>query len=82
MNLLKRIAGVVWMAMAPASLWFLVSTALGEVARKPVMDTRIQWGVFCLVFLPISFGLFLFGWYAVRGEYDRLPENSGELDVE
>lgn len=82
MNIVKRTAGLLWMALAPASLWFLVSTALQEVARKPVMDTKVQWSVFCVVFIPISVGLFLFGWYALKGEYDHLPESSGELDVD
>lgn len=82
MNLLKRAAGILWMLLAPTSLWFLVSTALQEVAKKPVMDTRIQWSVFCLVFIPISVGLFLFGWYAWKGEYDQMPTRSGELDVD
>lgn len=82
MNLVKRIAGFLWMTLAPVALWFLVSTALQEVAKKPVTDTKIQWSVFCIVFLPISVGLFLFGWYAVKGEYDKLPESSGELDVD
>ena len=42
------------------------------------MDTRIQWGVFVIIFLPIVFGLFLFGWFAWKGEYDHLPESSAE----
>jgi hypothetical protein len=82
MNIIKRIAGFLWMALAPAALWFLVSTALEEVARKPVTDTKVQWSVFCIVFVPISVGLFLFGWYALKGEYDHLPKSSGELDVD
>jgi hypothetical protein len=43
------------------------------------MDTRIQWTVFILVFIPIAFGLLLFGWFAWKGEYDRLPESSAEV---
>ena len=82
MNTVKRIAGLLWMALAPTALWFLVSTAIDEISRKPVVDTKIQWSVFCIVFVPISVGLFLFGWYAFKGEYGHLPENSGELDVD
>ena len=82
MNLVKRIAGFLWMALAPVALWFLVSTALQRSPESPSRTRRIQWSVFCLVFLPISVGLFLFGWYAVKGEYDSLPESSGELDVD
>ena len=80
MNQLKRYAGWIWMALCPLLIYLLVSTALSEINKKPVMDTRIQWGVFVIIFLPIVFGLFLFGWFAWKGEYDHLPESSDELE--
>jgi len=80
MNQLKRWSGIIWMALCPLLIYLLTSTALSEIRKNPVMDTRIQWGVFVIVFLPISFGLFLFGWFAWKGEYDHLPESSGELE--
>lgn len=79
MDQLKRIAGIVWMVMGPVALYYLITMALAEVARKPVLDTKIQWGVFVGVFIPIAIGLTIFGWYAFRGEYDRLPERSEEI---
>jgi hypothetical protein len=45
-----------------------------------VIDTKIQWGVFVVVFIPIAFGMMIFGYYATRGEYDHLPESSAELE--
>lgn len=80
MNQLKRYSGWIWMALCPLLIYLLVSTALSEINKKPVMDTRIQWGVFVIIFLPIVFGLFLFGWFAWKGEYDHLPESSAELE--
>lgn len=80
MNQLKRYAGWIWMALCPLLIYLLVNTALSEINKKPVMDTRIQWGVFVIIFLPIVFGLFLFGWFAWKGEYDHLPESSAELE--
>jgi len=47
--------------------------------KKPVIDTKIQWGVFVVVFIPIAIGMMIFGYYAVKGEYDHLPESSAEL---
>lgn len=79
MNRLKRILGVVWLLLGPVTVFYLVKTAAGEIAAKPVMDTKIQWGVFVAVFLPIAAGISLFGWYALKGEYDRLPTRSEEL---
>ena len=79
MNTIKRFAGIIWMALGPITCYFLISTAISEIAKKPVIDTKIQWGVFVLVFIPIAIGIMIFGWYAFKGEYDHLPESSAEL---
>ena len=75
MNQLKRLLGIVWMLVAPLAIFYLVKTALHEIARKPEIDTKIQWLVFVIVFIPIAVGFFLFGYFAWKGEYDRLPGN-------
>ncbi|TDO28926.1 hypothetical protein BC659_1008 [Sediminibacterium goheungense] len=64
-------AGMVWLLLGPLAIFFLVKTAYSEIIVKPSADTWIQWGVFVVVFLPIAFGLSLFGYYAVKGEYDQ-----------
>ncbi|MGB4771865.1 MAG: DUF6814 family protein [Chitinophagaceae bacterium] len=79
MNTIKRYMGVVWMLLGPVAIFFLVSTALAEIAKKPVIDTKIQWGVFVVVFIPIAIGLMIFGYYAYKGEYDHIPQSSEEL---
>ncbi len=80
MNLLKRYLGILWVALAPFSMYYLIRTALAEIAAKPVIDTKIQWGVFVIVFFPIAIGLMIFGFYALKGEYDHLPESSEEIE--
>lgn len=82
MNQLKRLLGFVWILLGPAAIIFLISTALSEIVKKPVIDTRIQWGVFVVVFIPIAIGMMIFGYYAIKGEYDHLPESSAELEDE
>jgi predicted Na+-dependent transporter len=79
MNQLKRLLGFVWIILGPLAILFLIRTALSEIAKKPVIDTKIQWGVFVVVFIPIAIGLMIFGYYAIKGEYDHLPESSAEL---
>jgi hypothetical protein len=79
MNQVKKIAGVIWLLLGPVAVFYLVKTALVEIAAKPVLDTKIQWGVFVVVFIPIAIGISIFGWYALKGEYDHLPESSEEL---
>jgi len=79
MNRIKRILGLIWILLAPVAIYYLVKTALHEIQKKPVIDTKIQWMVFIVVFIPIAIGLIIFGYYAWKGEYDRLPESSEEL---
>ncbi len=79
MNQLKRFAGIIWLLLGPAAVFYLIRTAASEIHRKPVLDTKIEWGVFVVVFIPIAIGMMIFGWYALKGEYDHLPERSVEL---
>jgi hypothetical protein len=79
MNRIKRFLGFVWIILGPVAIIFLIRTALSEIVKKPVIDTKIQWGVFVVVFIPIAIGMMIFGYYAIKGEYDHLPESSAEL---
>ena len=79
MNQLKRWSGLVWILLGPLGIYYLVKTALEEIAKKPVIDTKIQWGVFVIVFIPIVIGMIIFGVYALKGEYNKLPQDSTEL---
>ena len=79
MNTIKRFAGIVWILMGPVAIYYLIKTASEEITKKPVLDTKIQWVVFVVVFIPVVIGLMIFGWYALKGEYDHLPESSKEL---
>ena len=65
--------------MGPAAIFYLIKTASEEITKKPVLDTKIQWIVFVVIFIPVVIGLMIFGWYALKGEYDKLPESSKEL---
>ena len=80
MNQIKRMFGIVWMILGPLAIYYLVQTALLEISKKPVIDTKIQWGVFVVIFSPIAFGLVIFGYFAFKGEYDHLPESSLEIE--
>ncbi len=59
------------MLLGPAGIYFLISTAMQEIAKKPVIDTKIQWGVFVVVFIPIAIGMMIFGWFAFKGDYEN-----------
>lgn len=80
MNTLKRYAGIMWILLGPLAIYYLIKTAMAEIAKKPVIDTKIQWGVFIVVFIPIAIGIIIFGYYALKGEYDHLPESSADIE--
>ena len=70
MNSIKRIAGILWIIAGPFAVYYLLKTASSEIAKKPLIDTKIQWIVFVAVFIPIAVGMVIFGYYALKGEYD------------
>ena len=80
MNLIKRFAGIIWILLGPLAIYYLIATAISEIGKKPVIDTKIQWIVFVVIFIPIAIGMMIFGWFALKGEYDHLPESSAEVE--
>jgi hypothetical protein len=79
MNTIKKWLGVVWILLGPIAIFYLIKTAAAEIAKDPGTNTIIQWSVFVIIFIPIAIGIMIFGYYALTGEYDRLPENSTEI---
>jgi hypothetical protein len=79
MNKVKKIAGIIWILMGPVAIYYLIKTASQEIVKKPLIDTKIQWIVFVAIFIPVAIGLMIFGWYALKGEYDHLPVRSDEI---
>ena len=70
MNQVKKYAGIIWVLLGPVAMYYLIKTATAQILIKPSIDTIIQWAVFGIVFLPISIGLMIFGYYAIKGEYE------------
>ena len=71
MNQIKKLAGIIWLLLGPASIYFIVRAEAHEIATKPGIDTVIQWGVFVVIFIPIAIGMSIFGFYAIKGEYNH-----------
>ena len=71
MNQIKKLAGIIWLLLGPACIYFIVRAALHEIVTKPGIDTVIQWGVFVVIFIPIAIGMSIFGFYAIKGEYNH-----------
>jgi MFS family permease len=77
----KRALGIVWILLGPVALYFLVKTALSEIGRNPIPGTKIQWSTFVVIFIPIAVGLVLFGYYALKGEYNAEEYTPEAVDI-
>ena len=79
MNAFKKGLGLLWMLLGPASIIFMFIQALDKIGLAPEgvakTNAALQWGIILFIFIPISAGLVIFGYYAFKGEYDQLPED-------
>ena len=73
--------GLLWMILAPVVIYFLVTGAVHNIISGGTKDINkpIPWVIIITIFTPIAIGLMIFGYYAFKGEYDKLPESSEEL---
>ena len=81
MNAFKRYLGIILLILAPLVIYALIDGAISNIdtAGKKDINNPVIWIIIIAIFTPIAIGLVIFGWYAFRGEYDRLPEKSKEL---
>jgi hypothetical protein len=81
MNTVKKILGIVWMLVGPVVLYFLINGAIHNINLTGTKDINkpIPWVIIITIFTPIAIGLVIFGYYALKGEYDHLPESSDEV---
>ena len=82
MNTLKKWMGLLWMIMAPVIIYLLVMGAIHNISSTGTKDINkpIPWIIIITIFTPIAIGLMIFGYYAIKGEYDKLPESSEEVN--
>lgn len=81
MKMTKRLFGILLCILAPVVMAQLIHGAMTHIdpAGKKDINNPVVWMIIIGVFTPIAIGLLIFGWYAFRGEYDRLPHKSNEL---
>ena len=77
MDKLKRYLGIIWIFIGPVLFIMLLISAVDNINSevKGDISNPIPWIIILAIFLPIAIGLSIFGWYALKGNYD---ENSGE----
>jgi len=76
MNTIKRFLGLCWIALGPIAMGFLIIQAINKVGLTHTEIERtnaiLQWGIIIFIFFPICLGLMIFGYYAFKGEYEKL----------
>ena len=72
MDKLKRVLGFLWMIIGVVSTIVLIAGAIQNIDVNGTADINkpIPWIIIIAIFTPIAIGLVIFGWYAVKGEYD------------
>ena len=73
MDTIKRILGVVWIILGLAAGYYLiVSQAIPQFSSSRSEDL-VPAIIYTFILMPIiTGGLCIFGWYALRGEYDEV----------
>ncbi len=72
--------GLIWMLLAPVIIFFLVISAVHNIGNgTKEINQPVPWIIIITIFTPIAIGLMIFGYYALKGEYDKLPESSEQI---
>lgn len=82
MNSIKKILGVCWLILAPVIIYMLVHGAVTHIdpAGNKDINNPVIWIIIILIFTPVAIGLMIFGIYALKGEYDKLPGKSEDFE--
>ena len=83
MSGVKKLLGFFWLIIGPVILAGLVYRAVHEFSiAKPdqLSELYVFWPVILIIFIPIAIGFSIFGWYSLKGLYDRLPVSSEEIE--
>lgn len=78
MDNLKRYMGILWMLTGPVLFIMLLISAINNINSdaKGDISNPIPWVIILVIFLPIAIGLCIFGWYALKGDYDSIKEET------
>ena len=61
------------MIIAPVIIFLLVSGAINNIGNGTKdINKPIPWIIIITIFTPIAAGLMVFGYYAIKGEFDKI----------
>ncbi len=66
------------MLTGPVLFIMLLISALNNINSntKGDISNPVPWIIILAIFLPIAIGLSIFGWYAFKGDYRSMDDNS------
>lgn len=83
MNFLKRALGILWISLgAVLVIYFPYKTYSVLMAPESTSEDYVFWIVVTGIFIPVILGLLLFGYYAIKGEYDEPAVEAGFKSAE
>ena len=72
MNFIKKILGIVWLALAIAAAYFCVFIFGIPKLETGKQEDLVFGSIILFILTPlIVIGLGIFGYYAIKGEYDK-----------
>ncbi len=76
MNQIKKYMGIVWILLAVVAGYYLIVSQAIPKFESPKPEDRIPAIIYAFILMPIIVGgLSIFGYYALKGEYD-MPEDT------
>lgn len=71
--ILKRFLGVLLMILGPLVIGLLIYFANQKISlATATFNDILQWSIIIGIFTPVAIGMFIFGRYAFKGEYDKM----------
>ncbi len=73
MNAVKRLLGLLWIAVGIISIIVLIGSAVQYIdpSGSKEINKPIPWIIIITIFTPIGIGMMIFGWYAFKGAYNE-----------
>jgi TM2 domain-containing membrane protein YozV len=78
-NIMRKIIGIGCIILAIAATFFFIKIGIDEmsaskVAAAKLTTNRIQWTILIVIFLPIMYGLGIYGYRAFKGVFDNMEK--------
>lgn len=75
MDAAKRFFGWVWMIAGVALTLYMPYQAITKLSSvQATQEDYVFWIVIVVIFIPIIIGFILFGYYAIKGDYDSVNQ--------